>query len=175
MNRALLLDRDGTVVERRHYPSRIADLVLIDGVADMLRQFQTAGWKVVIVTNQSGVTHGYFTESTMHAMNAALTGWLAECHVTVDAVYACIHTAADHCTCRKPSPGMLLQAAHDLAIDLPCSWMVGDFPSDIEAGERAGCQTAYIDYGTHPLDAQPTIIASTTPEALQKIWAQVLR
>ena len=171
MNRALLLDRDGTLIERRDYARTIDDMTIIDGVPDALRPFQASGWKLIIVTNQAGVALGYLTEDTMHAMNAALVGWFAECGVTIDAVYTCIHAKETRCRCRKPAPGMLLDAAREHDLDLARSWMVGDFLTDVQAGKAAGCKTAYIDDGSYPGDAQPTIRVASTVVALKAIWS----
>jgi D-glycero-D-manno-heptose 1,7-bisphosphate phosphatase len=152
---AVFIDRDGTLVEARHYPSRPEDLVLYAGISDELRALQSHGFKLVLVTNQSGIAHGYFTEEDLARMHSHL---LAELHlqgVRIDGIYFCPHHVdgvvtdlAVDCDCRKPEPGMLLRAARELDIDLRDSWFVGDILDDVEAGNRAGCRTVLVDLGT---------------------------
>ncbi|MEU3771947.1 HAD family hydrolase [Streptomyces sp. NPDC032472] len=194
---AVFLDRDGTVTEPRHYPSRPEDLVLQQGVGRALRELEDRGWALVIVTNQSGLARGLFPLQGLDAMHRHLRTLLAEYGVTLDGIYACPHHedgAVDglsfRCGCRKPEPGLLRWAAEELDLDLSASWMVGDFASDIEAGRRAGCRTAWVGRpppydpagttaGTapaHPADPdtpgsgpEPTLRTATTAEALRHI------
>ncbi|MFE2877635.1 D-glycero-alpha-D-manno-heptose-1,7-bisphosphate 7-phosphatase [Streptomyces roseus] len=148
---AVFLDRDGTVTEPRHYPTRPQDLVLQEGVGEALRELHLRGWALVIVTNQSGLARGLFPMQSLDSMHRHLRTLLAEYGVVLDAIYACPHHvdgAVDglsfRCGCRKPQPGLLLWAAEELGLDLTASWMVGDFASDVEAGLRAGCRTAWV-------------------------------
>jgi len=159
---ALFLDRDGTLVHPGRYPSRPEDLHLYDGIGPELRVLQKAGFRLVIITNQAGIARGYFTEADLRRMHAHLTSELAFLGVHLDGIYYCPHhidgvipELAIHCDCRKPQPGMLLQAAADLEIDLQNSWFVGDILDDIEAGNRAGCRTILVDLGTEQAPAQP--------------------
>jgi len=159
---ALFLDRDGTLVHPGRYPSRPEDLHLYDGIGPELRVLQKAGFRLVIITNQAGIARGYFTEADLWRMHAHLTSELAFLGVHLDGIYYCSHhidgvipELAIHCDCRKPQPGMQLQAAADLEIDLQNSWFVGDILDDIEAGNRAGCRTILVDLGTEQAPAQP--------------------
>lgn len=182
MNRGLFLDRDGTLVHPRHYPARPEELVLYDGVGPALRRLQAADFKLIVVTNQSGIARGYFSEADLAAMHDHLRRELARDGVTLDAVVFCPHHpdgAVEHlairCDCRKPAPGMLLRAAADLGIDLAASWFLGDILDDVEAGNRAGCRTILVDLGTEsPATAdirRPTFVARDTIEALRLVAA----
>jgi D-glycero-D-manno-heptose 1,7-bisphosphate phosphatase len=180
MKRALFLDRDGTLVEPRHYPSKPGDLILSDGIGPLLRIFQDAGWELVVVTNQSGLARGYFTEDDLEKMHAWLRKMLGEWGIELNSIQFCPHHIAGSvphlavaCECRKPQPGMLLNAARERDIDLSGSWMVGDILDDIEAGHRAGCRTALVDLGTESLPGSdvrwPDLVGRTTADALEQI------
>jgi D-glycero-D-manno-heptose 1,7-bisphosphate phosphatase len=180
--RALFLDRDGTLVLPRHFPSRPEQLVLFDGIGPELQALQAAGFRMVVITNQSGLAHGYFTEAELDRMHAHLAGELAQFGVQLDGIYYCPHhpegalpALAVTCVCRKPQPGLLLQAAADLDLDLPRSWFLGDILDDVEAGNRAGCRTVLIDLGTESLPCQqwrtPHFVARNTVHGLQLVRA----
>jgi D-glycero-D-manno-heptose 1,7-bisphosphate phosphatase len=180
--RAIFLDRDGTLVHPRHYPSRPADLCLYDGICAGLRRLQAAGFELIVITNQSGIALGYFNETDLQAMHAHLARELARFDVRLDGIYFCPHhpqgTIAElalRCSCRKPEPGLLVRAAAERNIDLSRSWFVGDILDDVEAGTRAGCQTILVDLGTEPLPRvpirRPTFVARDTPHALAIIAA----
>jgi D-glycero-D-manno-heptose 1,7-bisphosphate phosphatase len=180
--RALFLDRDGTLVHPHHYPTRPEDLRLYDGVGHELRLLQQAGFRLVVITNQSGLARGYFDADALRAMHDHLTRELAELDVQLDRIYFCPHhpegTIAElsiDCDCRKPRPGMLLRAAADLAIDLRRSWFVGDILDDVEAGNRAGCRTILVDLGSESPPGmpirQPFAVARDTRHALAIIAA----
>ena len=175
--RALFLDRDGTLVHARHYPSRPEDLVLYDGVGPALRAVQAAGFRLVVITNQSGIAHGYFTAADLGRRHDPLAAELARFGVRLDGVYFCPHHVdgivpelAVACDCRKPQPGMLTRAAADLGLDPGRSWFVGDILDDVEAGRRAGCRTVLVDLGTEPPPAdplrRPDYVARDAPHAL---------
>lgn len=143
---AAFLDRDGVLIEDSGYPHRPEDLKLIPGAAAAVRRMNQAGYRTVIVTNQSGVARGLFSEDQMHAFNALLVARLAEDGAVIDAIYAApCHAEAvearyrhpDHPD-RKPNPGMLLRAIADHGLDPARSFIIGDKDSDLEAGARAG-------------------------------------
>ena len=140
------LDRDGVLIVDCGYPHRPDQLVLIPGAAEAVKRLNDAGFVTVIVTNQSGVARGLFSEETMHGFNALLVQRLAEAGAHIDAVYACpFHAEAvddryrhpDHPN-RKPNPGMLLKAVAEHDLDPARSLMIGDQASDMEAARRAG-------------------------------------
>jgi D-glycero-D-manno-heptose 1,7-bisphosphate phosphatase len=182
IHRALFIDRDGTLVHARHYPSRPEHLILHDGAAEGLATLQRAGFKVIVITNQSGIARGYFSVDDLDRMHDHLRRELAARDITLDAIYYCPHHVdgtvqglAIACGCRKPQPGMLLRAASELSIDLERSWFIGDILDDVEAGNHAGCRTVLVDLGTEPLPARvarrPDFVAPDTAGALAIVAA----
>lgn len=178
--RAVFLDRDGTLVHPRHYPSRPEELCLYEGIDAELRRLQASGFRLIVITNQAGLAHGYFTTADLDRMHAHLTDELARHGVRLDGIYHCPHHPEGSvaelsiaCHCRKPQPGMLLRAAADFDLDLQRSWFVGDILDDIEAGKRAGCATILVDIGTESLPTatirEPHFVASDTMHALSII------
>ena len=151
---AIFLDRDGVVIEDTHHLSSPKQVRLVRGSAEAIRSLNRAGWPVVVVTNQSGVGRGLFTDETVDAVHAHLTDLLAGYGARITAYYHCPHhPAADvaayrvECECRKPKAGMLLRAAAEHDLDLGRSWMVGDRDTDLEAGAAAGTRTALVRTG----------------------------
>jgi D-glycero-D-manno-heptose 1,7-bisphosphate phosphatase len=151
---AVFLDRDGTINEEVNYLGDPAQLKLTPGAAKAIYQLNSHNIPVIVVTNQAGIARGYFNEAQMHLVHQALDLMLAPYNAKIDAYYFCPHhpTAGigDYktiCSCRKPEPGMLHQAAQDLHIDLSKSYLVGDKLTDIQAGNRAGCQTILVETG----------------------------
>ena len=146
MKPALFLDRDGVLNEDRGYVSRWEDFRWIEGAREAIAAFNRAGWLVIVVTNQSGVGRGYYTEADMHALHARMAEDLAAAGGRIDAVYhAPQHPKAAVAAYRhpdppdrKPNPGMILKALAEWPIDRAASVMVGDKPSDLEAALRAG-------------------------------------
>ena len=180
--RALFLDRDGTLVHPRHYPSRPEDLIIFDGIGPQLHRLQSARFRLVVITNQGGLAHGYFTESDLQRMHEHLARELAQLEVRLDGIYYCPHhpegtlsALAMVCACRKPQPGLLLRAAADLGIDMGRSWFVGDILDDVEAGNRAGCRTVLVDLGTESGPTSelraPDFVGRSTQHALAIIGA----
>jgi transaldolase len=169
--RAVFLDRDGVlneavVRERKPYPPQSPDeVVVVPGMAAACDRLRRRGFVLVVVTNQPDVARGRQSASGVAAINAVVAQ-----QVGVDAVYVCLHDNDDECACRKPKPGMLLDAARDLNLDLNQSFMVGDRWSDIAAGQGAGCTTVYIDAGYQERGAQaPDHVVSHPVEALEWI------
>jgi D-glycero-D-manno-heptose 1,7-bisphosphate phosphatase len=133
--------RDGRPVA----PTRVEDFRLLPGVEEAVRALKSAGYLVIVVTNQPDVATGRTPRATVEAMHDIIRSRLP-----VDDVKVCFHTSADNCTCRKPKPGMLLEAAAERGIDLCASFVVGDRCSDVAAGREAGCTTIFVDYGREP-------------------------
>lgn len=142
--RAVFLDRDGTLIEDVGYPRDPATVVLLDGALSTSRELSRRGFTLVVVSNQSGIARGLVTTSEAAAVHERFVSLFAAGGVHFDAVAYCPHGPADGCDCRKPAPGMLLDTAARLELDLEGSFMVGDKASDMEAGRRAGCQTILI-------------------------------
>jgi D-glycero-D-manno-heptose 1,7-bisphosphate phosphatase len=152
--RAIFLDKDGTLVEDVPYNVNPALLELTWHAGAGLQLFRQLGYALFVVTNQSGIAKGLFTENALGPVQARLAEQLAQYGVTLDGFYYCPHSPdgavsryAIPCACRKPMPGMLHRAAREHGIDLERSWMIGDILHDIEAGRRAGCNTILIDNG----------------------------
>lgn len=178
--RAIFLDRDGTLVHPVHYPSCPEQLRLYDHIGSELYGLQQMGFRLIVVTNQSGLARGYFTEADLRQMHQHLARELVASDVYLSGIYYCPHhidgiipELAIQCDCRKPEPGMLLRAAAELDLDLHRSWFVGDILDDIEAGNRAGCRTILVDLGTEELPSQmkrcPTFVARDSCHALRMI------
>jgi D-glycero-D-manno-heptose 1,7-bisphosphate phosphatase len=164
-NRAVFLDRDGTINVEKGYVHKIEDFELIPGVPEALRLLRENGFILVVVTNQSGVARGYYPMEAVHRLHRHMDEELARLGATVDAYYVCPHHpdggVDDYtmvCECRKPMAGMLMDAARDYSINLASSYMIGDKPSDIEAGLKAGCRSLYVTTG-HGADQSPAVQA----------------
>lgn len=144
MNKAVFLDRDGVINVDRGYVFRPEDFEFIDGIFDVCRRYQAQGYLLIVVTNQSGIARGLYSEQDF----ARLTGWMCERFreegVTITAVYHCPHhpdfgpPEARRCNCRKPAPGLLLQAIAEHDIDPARSILIGDKPADMAAAAAAG-------------------------------------
>lgn len=145
MRPALFLDRDGVIIEDRHYIHKIEDVFFIEGAAQVIAAANRAGVWVVMVTNQAGIARGYYGWEEFAAVQAHVLARLAGEGARVDAVFACPHHPKglppyDHPDpeCRKPNPGLLLRATRLLPVDMRASWIIGDRASDIAAGRNAG-------------------------------------
>lgn len=151
---AVFLDRDGTINVEKEYLHRAEEFEFVPGAPEAIRLLKEAGFLVVVVTNQSGVARGYYDEAAVHRLHRFVDLELATVGASVDAYYLCPHHPhhgigpyRTECACRKPLPGMLLNAAADLGIDLSRSWIVGDKAADVEAGLAAGCRTILVRTG----------------------------
>jgi D-glycero-D-manno-heptose 1,7-bisphosphate phosphatase len=138
---AVFLDRDGTLIEDIGYPRDPEQIRLLPGTAAALGELSNNGFALVVISNQSGVGRGLITRGQAGQVHQRLADLLAEQGVSLDGAYYCYHAPTEGCLCRKPSPTLILTAAKDLGLDLGKSFLVGDKPSDVEAGRRAGCRT----------------------------------
>lgn len=182
---ALFIDRDGTISEEVgyvNYPSRYR---VFDFASEAIRLLNEAGWLAVLVTNQSGVARGLFTEEMVGRLHEILIRELAKGGARLDAIYFCPHhpLIGDEayrmdCDCRKPKPGLITRAAHELNVDLKRSWMVGDRYTDIETARHAGLRAALVltGYGRGEWETardewehQPDLIAENLLEAVNEI------
>src|SRR5512143_1889497 len=189
MNRAAFLDRDGTVIEEVGYLSDLTQLRLIHGAAAAIKRMNEAGLKVVLVTNQSGVARGYFTEAFVNETHDLLRKMLQSEGARLDGIYYCPHHPTTGrspymaaCDCRKPGTGMIELAARELDIDIKASFVVGDKWADIELGQRAGAHSILVQTGyssddpenTRPSHVkEPDFIAQTIIEAAEWILKDV--
>lgn len=144
MSRFVFLDRDGTLVEDHGYTYKREDYKLLPGVARGLHRIASAGYQLVIVTNQSGIGRGYFTQDDFEGFQAELIVDLAEQDVQIAATLFCPHLPDAGCNCRKPKPGLLERARKEFYADLAESWVIGDSPCDLELAKNAGCRSILI-------------------------------
>ena len=146
MGFAAFLDRDGVINAEVNYLHEPDKVVILPGVAEALRMIRERGYRVIVVTNQAGVAKGYYGESDIDAVHRRIDEILAAEGAKVDEYFYCPHHPqfTGECDCRKPSPGMLLEAAEKFGIDCAGSFMVGDRLSDVEAGVRAGCSRSFL-------------------------------
>lgn len=147
---AVFLDRDGTLIKHVHYLADPAQVEILPGAAEALKRLRTAGFRCVLITNQSAIGRGMITEARLHEIHAEMNRQLAEQGTSLDGIYFCPDApVGDDRTVvenqhRKPGPGMLLQAAADLGLELASSWMVGDYISDVLAGLNARCRSILV-------------------------------
>ena len=149
--RAVFLDRDGTINIEKDYLYKIEDFEFISGVVESIKKLKQAGYLVIVVTNQSGVARGYFSLDDVTRLHEHIQKQLAAAGTGIDAFYVCPHHPEKgqgeylkKCDCRKGQPGLLVRAGADLGLDLQKSFMIGDKIADIEAGENAGCQPILV-------------------------------
>lgn len=185
---AVFIDRDGTLNEEAGYVNHPHRLRLLPRSAEAIRRLNRSGLKAVMVTNQSGVARGYFSEEVLQAVNEALVGQLKAEGAYLDGLYVCLHHPTEgeppyraRCDCRKPEPGLLRRAAADLGLDLPRSWMVGDKISDVLTGRRAGARSILVltgyglgerEYRRSRWPTDPDHVAEDLLEAVEWILAR---
>jgi D-glycero-D-manno-heptose 1,7-bisphosphate phosphatase len=151
MRPALFLDRDGVVNIDHGYVHRVDQIQFVNGIFELVQLANRAGFRVVIVTNQAGIARGFYTEQCFHSLSLWMMGRFAEAGARIDAIYHCPHHPTEglgsyklNCQCRKPHPGLILQAIADLAIATPHSILIGDKQSDLVAGQRAGVPHLFL-------------------------------
>jgi D-glycero-D-manno-heptose 1,7-bisphosphate phosphatase len=176
-NRAVFLDRDGTINEEIGYLSDPEQVALIPGAAEALLRLKSAGFMLVVVSNQSGVARGLFTEDELHKVNLKLSNLLEQKGASVDAYYFCPHHPHHgemlDCECRKPKTGMAVSASEKFGIDLSRSYFVGDKATDIELGVNAGGKTVLVLTGfgngekalLKEKGIEPDMVSANLPEA----------
>lgn len=154
MHKAVFLDKDGTLIKDVPYNVDPQKIELFADVPEGLKLLKDQGFKLIVVTNQSGVAYGYFDEKAIEGVKQKIQLLLNDFHIDIDGFYYCPHhekgtipAYAIACNCRKPGAGLLIQAAAELHINLSQSWMIGDILNDIEAGKKAGCKTILMDNG----------------------------
>jgi D-glycero-D-manno-heptose 1,7-bisphosphate phosphatase len=142
--KAFFLDRDGVINVDHGYVAKIRDFEFMPDVFPVLRELTVRGYALIIVTNQSGIGRGYYTVEDFETLTAWMRNRLAEEGVELAGVYSCPHSPESNCGCRKPAPGMFLQAICEHGIDPEQSWMIGDKPSDMEAAAAAGVRNRVL-------------------------------
>lgn len=147
---ALFLDRDGVLIENRpRYVRSLAEAVLLPGAVAALAEFARSApdWLIVIVSNQAGIGHGLVSRAVVDEINAWIAAQLHAAGGRLDAIYLCPHRPDENCACRKPKPGLLLQAAAELGIDRAASLLVGDSATDVQAALAAGVRPIFVQTG----------------------------
>ena len=142
---AVFLDRDGTVMRDADYCSDPQQVRIFSGVPEALRRLKSKGFKLIIITNQSGIGRGFFTTEQYRAVEAEVLRQLGD--GLIDATYFCPDIPGQHSSCRKPAPGMILRAAREHQIDLSQSFFIGDKEIDAECGRNAGVRTIRVQTG----------------------------
>lgn len=172
MHRAIFLDRDGVINRKMpedEYVTSLRDFELLPGSITALSALASAGFLLIIVTNQRGIARGKVTMSDLEVIHAHLKEVCSKHNAQLTEIYYCPHEGG--CHCRKPEPGLILQASCEFGIDLRRSWMIGDSISDIEAGRRAGCKTAFI--GLHPGNIAADVTGCDLAAAARAILGEI--
>jgi D-glycero-D-manno-heptose 1,7-bisphosphate phosphatase len=166
MNRAVFIDRDGTISEEVGYINHASRFNLFPYAAAAVKHLNDNGWLAIVITNQAGVARGYFSEDLVQTIHSEMTKELESSGAKLDAVYYCAHHPSVgeppyrfDCDCRKPKPGLISRAAEEFDIDLAASWMVGDRYSDVELARNAGVNSMFVmsGYGRGEWEHQRTI------------------
>ncbi len=146
MNRALFLDRDGVINVEINYLHKIDDFQFVKGIFELCKKYQNMGYIIIVVTNQSGIARGYYDEEDFNSLTTWMIKEFAKEGIDIKKVYSCPHhpEISGKCSCRKPEPGMFLEAQKEFDIDLKNSILVGDKESDIEAAQSAGIRETYL-------------------------------
>lgn len=144
MNKAIFIDRDGTIVEDKGYTTSIEPMTIIPKVTEALKKLENSGFIIIVITNQSGIGNGLFSWKDVVKYNNNLKNKLLDEGISKVYFYVCPHPKEILCTCRKPMPGLILQAIKDHNINYEESFMIGDKEIDIHAGRRAGCRDSFM-------------------------------
>lgn len=185
MNRAVFIDRDGTISEEVGYVNHPSRFRLLPGSAGAVRLLNENGWLAILVTNQAGVARGYFAEEMIEQVHDRLNADLEREGARLDAIYYCPHHPTvgeapyrSDCDCRKPKPGLILRAVSEFDIDLAQSWMIGDRFGDVQLAQNAGVNSAFVmtGYGRGEWEHQrsswtvePDLVAEDLLAAVQRI------
>lgn len=174
MNKAIFLDRDGTVNADSGYVHKIEDFAFLPGAVEGLKLLKKKGFKLFFITNQSGIGRGYYKEEDFHKFNNHVLNELKKVGIKIEKTHFCPHHPDEICECRKPNPKIIKDVAKEFDIDLEKSFVVGDHPSDIELGKNAKVKTAYVltghgDKHMEKLKEKPDFIADNLLKAAEWI------
>jgi D-glycero-D-manno-heptose 1,7-bisphosphate phosphatase len=169
MRPAIFLDRDGVINVnavrdgRPYSPATVEEFIILPGVPEAVEALRRSGYLVIVATNQPDIGAGRQSREVVDEMHRRMRQ-----SVSIDDVEMCSHVDGDNCTCRKPKPGMLLNAARKHGIALDKSWMIGDRWRDVEAGRAAGCRTVFVDYNypAEPRPERPDIVVGSLADAV---------
>jgi len=146
VNRCVFIDRDGTIAKDVPYCPSPEQFELLSDAGEGIKQLNSAGFKVILVTNQSGIARGYFSEEMLGRIHEKMKNDLAVYGAHFDGIYYCPHHPDDNCDCRKPKPNLIIRAAREHDVDLSQSYLIGDSDQDIAAGKASGCITILISH-----------------------------
>lgn len=170
-SKALFLDRDGVINVEKNYLYKIEDFEFIDGIFELCNYFQNLGYKIFVVTNQSGIARGYYSEDDFLKLTDYMVKEFLKKNIKISKVYFCPHQPdiSGSCNCRKPEAGMLLLAQKEFNLDLENSVLVGDKERDVESGLKAGLKKTYLfDENQTILDSKATKIVSNLKNIMEK-------
>ena len=140
MTKAIFLDRDGVInQERKDYVKKLDEFKILDKIADAINIIKSHGFLVIIITNQSAINRKLLSVETLNKIHEKLQSYLEKYDTSFDQVYFCPHMPSENCECRKPKPGLIIQAVTDFKIDLSQSYMIGNSETDLQAARNAGC------------------------------------
>jgi histidinol-phosphate phosphatase family protein len=177
--RFVFVDRDGTLVEDRGFVHRLEDYAPLPGAIEALRVLQEAGFEIAVITNQSGIGRGHFSEADFEAFQCHLVEDFARRGVRIEATYHCPHRPDEGCACRKPGTALLRRAQAELGASLEESYVIGDKPADVEMARRAGCHPIFVLTGEGSRRrselASDVAVATDLREAARRILATASR
>ena len=150
--KTIFLDRDGVVNKEVRYLCKLSDFEFIDGIFDACLYFQKLGYEIIIITNQSGIARGYYNENDYLKLTEWMLGQFNDNGINILDTFYCPHGPESLCGCRKPMPGMLIEAKHKYNISMKDSWMIGDSESDIKAANAAGISKTILVRSGHRVD-----------------------
>ena len=159
--KAIFLDRDGVInQERKDYVKKIEEFKIFDNVSDAISLLKKENFLVVIITNQSAINRKLLSVENLENIHKFLKKYLEKNNTSIDGIYYCPHTPDECCSCRKPKPGLLIQASLDLNIDLKNSWMIGDSKTDLDAAKAAGCNSILLKENEKLFDIVKELISN---------------
>ena len=166
--KTIFLDRDGVINKEINYLNKIDDCEFIDGIFDACLHFQKLGFEIIIISNQSGIARGYYTESDYKKLTQWLLRQFENNNIDILDTFHCPHGPDSNCDCRKPKPGMFIKAKNKYKIDMKNSWMIGDTETDIQAAISAGVKNTILVRSGHLID-KSTSSASYFVDSIQEL------
>jgi len=150
--KAIFLDRDGVINKNKNdYVKNISELEIFPNISELIKKLRSFGFMIVVITNQSAINRKLTSYENIHKIHEAIQNHLKKNNTHIDSFYFCPHKPEENCICRKPKPGLIIQASKEQKINLKLSWMIGDNDSDVLAGDLAGCRSIKIhsNFGLH--------------------------